>query len=348
MMGGSRSLRARAFLALAAAVVVFLVLASMNAESPQLSNWRKAPLQAQIAPLPGDSLYERALVTLSNGRGLRAECGIQIPRSPGSHPGILILAGRETGKHAIEYVTDVRNIVVIALDYGFEPRESYTFWTFMQDIPAMRRAALDLVPSALMAMDYLRQRADVDTSRLILLGYSFGAPLVPAIAAHDREIAAAAMAYGGGDLRSLIAHNFRRSQSALTSEFVGALAWLLLRPIEPMRYAAKLAPMPLILVNGEQDELVPRRNTEMLYERALAPKRLVWLPSMHVNPENAELSHRVAIALRGEMLALGVLTPANVPPDIGPKPGPPGSPREKYEGGGVPLDAASKSGILRR
>ncbi len=287
---------------------------TLNAESPQLSNWRKTSIEATLASMPGDSSNDRARLTLSNGHGLRVECGLLVPRAPGPHPAMVVMAGRETGKRGIEYVTDVRNLVVIALDYGYEPRESYTFWTFMRDVPAMRRAALDLVPSALMALDYLRQRADVDTSRLILLGYSFGAPLVPAIAAHDRGLAVAAMAYGGGDLPSLISHSFRRSQSALVSDFVGGLAWLLLRPIEPMRYATKISPIPLLMVNGELDEFVPRENVETFFRKAREPKRLLWLRSSHVNPEKVELSHRVAIALRGEMLALGVLTPVNLPP----------------------------------
>ena len=285
----------------------------LDTESPQLSNWRRAPVKATLVSMPGDSVTDRAWLTLSNGRGLRVECGLLTPRAPGPHPAMVVMAGRDTGKRGIQYVTGVRNLVVIALDYGYEPRDSYTTWTFIGDVPRMRRAALDLVPSALMALDYLRQRADVDTSRLILLGYSFGAPLVPAIAAHDRGLAVAAMAYGGGDLPSLISHNFRRSQSALTSDFVGGLAWLLLRPIEPMRYAGRIAPIPLVMVNGEMDELVPRENVEAFFRRAREPKRLVWLPSSHVNPGNVELSRRVAAALRGEMLELGVLTPANVP-----------------------------------
>lgn len=301
--------------ALLLAALLFFLLVLLSAESPQISNWRRAPVAATVAPMEGDSLYQRAWVTLSNGKGLRAECGLLLPRAPGRHPGILILAGRETGKHAIEYVTDVRNVVVIALDYGYEPRDSYTPWSFLRDVPAMRRAALDLVPSALMAMDYLRQRADVDTARLILLGYSFGAPLVPAIAARDRGLAAAAIAYGGGDLPSLIAHNIALSEGSPAGEIVGALAWLLLRPIEPMRHVAKIAPTPLIMVNGEQDELVPRENTERLFAKARQPKRMIWLSSMHVNPENVELSHRVAVALRDEMIGLGALTVANRPPN---------------------------------
>jgi len=243
----------------------------LDTESPQLSNWRRAPVEATLVSMPGDSVTDRAWLTLSNGRGLRVECGLLTPRAPGPHPAMVVMAGRDTGKRGIQYVTGVRNLVVIALDYGYEPRDSYTTWTFIGDVPRMRRAA------------------------------------------HDRGLAVAAMAYGGGDLPSLISHNFRRSQSALTSDFVGGLAWLLLRPIEPMRYAGRIAPIPLVMVNGEMDELVPRENVEAFFRRAREPKRLVWLPSSHVNPGNVELSRRVAAALRGEMLELGVLTPANVP-----------------------------------
>ena len=42
----------------------------------------------------------------------------------------------------------------------------------------MRKALLDMVPSALLAVDYLFSRPDVDTTRLVILGYSFGAPFL--------------------------------------------------------------------------------------------------------------------------------------------------------------------------
>jgi hypothetical protein len=171
----------------------------------------------------------------------------------------------------------------------------------------VRNALLDMVPSAILAADYLFSRCDVDTAKLIVLGYSFGAPLVPAIVAHDRRASVAAMVYGGGELTSMIRHNVARYESWWMSEFVGRLGGLLLRPLEPMRYADKISPIPLVMINGLHDEQIPRSNTELFYQAAKEPKKLIWLPSHHVRPENEELTRQIISTLKEELRRLNIL-----------------------------------------
>ena len=114
-------------------------------------------------------------------------------------------------------------MVILALDYSYEPRASYTVWTIVRDVPRIRIALLDMVPSAIIAADYLFSSRDVDTSQFIVLGYSFGAPFVPVIVAHDRRAAVAAIVYGGGELTSLIRHKY---QGTIPSGWVNLLLGL--------------------------------------------------------------------------------------------------------------------------
>ena len=265
-------------------------------------------IDVEVRPYGTDTLFVRSSLTLVSPHGLRVQCGLLEPREPGTRrPGIVVMAGREMGRRAIEHVTDVKNVIVVALDYGYEPRPQYTAKTFLSDLPEMRRAALDFVPSALLALEYLRHRPDVDASRIILLGYSFGAPLVPRIAAEDKGLALAAMIYGGGNLRTLIAHNVRRSRSWVMSHLAGLLGALLLRPLDPLRHAAEVAPTRLLMVNGRLDELIPRKNAEALYRKARNPKKIIWLDSTHISPKNLELSRRITKVVRNELVAMQLL-----------------------------------------
>ena len=274
---------------------------------------RRGSLTAvQAEQAESDSLFQKVWVNLESDGGLQVACGLLAPvRSPGApqqrHPAIIVLGGKTTGKYAINYAFDVRDVVIIAPDYPYSPRPSYSLVEFLVDVPAMRKAAIDMVPSVMLVMDYLARRPDVDTSRIVLLGYSFGAPLVPAVIAQDRRPAVAAMAYGAGDLTSLIRHNVARYRGRLESEFVGRLAGLLLRPLEPLRYVESISPTPLVMINGTQDEQIPRENVDLLYRTALEPKKLIWLESRHVNPRNVELTARIIQTLKAELTRLGIL-----------------------------------------
>ncbi len=255
-----------------------------------------------------DSVLSRSWLTLTSSSGMRVECGMLKPRTiSGRLPAIVLLGGKATGKYAIDYVPDIAGVIVVAVDYPYEPRRSYTVTGFLADVPEMRHALLDMVPSVMLVIDYLDGQPDVDSSRIVVLGYSFGAPFVPCILAHDRRPAMAAMVFGGGEMFSLIEHNVRRYENSAVSKFVGLIGGFLLRPLEPLRYAEKISPIPFIMVNGTADEMIPRRNAELVYERAKEPKKLIWLESGHVRPDKVELTKQILRTLQRELRRLKIL-----------------------------------------
>jgi dienelactone hydrolase len=278
--------------------------------------------EANVDPFRADTTYEKSWLHLKNDEGFHVTCGMMVPRpptktgggpeeqrSPRRYPAIILLGGKATGRYAIDYAMDIEDIIIVSPDYPYEPRTSYTILQFLGDVPEIRQALMDMVPSVMLVTEYLWQREDVDTSRIILLGYSFGAPFVPVLIAHDRRPAVAAMVFGGGDMRSLIRHNVARYEGAMTSWFAGELSAILLRPLEPMRYIEQVSPTPLVMINGSEDEQIPRENVELLYTAAHEPKNIIWLESRHVNPRNVELTRTIIKTLKGELMRLKVLVP---------------------------------------
>jgi len=269
---------------------------------------------SEMTDAGGDSVFEKSWLTLHSASGLRVECGMLVPREKGRrYPAIVVLGGKATGKYAIDYAIGIEDVIIIAPDYPYNPREQYTVSEFIGDLPEVRTALLDMVPSVMLLTDYLFTRTDVDTTKIVLLGYSFGAPLVPAIIANDRRAAIAALVYGGGDLYSLIRHNVKRYEGKAFSEVVAALGTVLLRPLEPLRYIGHVSPIPLIMINGTEDEQIPRANTEQLYQAAGEPKKIIWLESQHVHPRDAELTRKIIKTLEEELRGLGMLLPSPSP-----------------------------------
>lgn len=255
-----------------------------------------------------DSVFSRSWLTLTSNSGMQVECGLLAPRVISQRlPAIVLLGGKATGKYAIDYVPNIGGVIIVAVDYPYEPRPSYTLREFLADVPEMRQALLDMVPSVMLVIDYLARRSDVDSSRIVVLGYSFGAPFVPCILAHDRRPALAAMVYGGGDMFSLIEHNVRRYENAAVSKFIGLIGGFLLHPLEPLRYAERISPIPFIMINGTDDELIPRKNVELVYEQAKQPKKIVWLGSGHVRPDKVELTKQIMTTLEQELRRLNIL-----------------------------------------
>jgi fermentation-respiration switch protein FrsA (DUF1100 family) len=158
---------------------------------------------------------------------------------------------------------------VLALDYrGYGGSEG------KPSLPGMQ-LDIDAALAALLA------RPDVDARRIVLFGQSLGGALAIHYAARGRQ---------RGALRAVIADSAFADYRAIASERLATSAvtwpfqWLPALVVDndysPLASVGAVSPLPLLLVHGEADAVVPPQHAQRLYETARLPKELWLLPGV--------------------------------------------------------------------
>lgn len=115
------------------------------------------------------------------------------------------------------------------------------------------------------AFDYTSSRADVNAGNLVSYGHSLGgAKSVTAIGESPVK-----------GLRAVIIDGSFASYQAMASIIGGQLgASVVTDELSPKDYVGKLSPVPLLVVHGTRDEVVPVSQGRQLYQSAREPKTL--------------------------------------------------------------------------
>jgi 2,6-dihydroxypseudooxynicotine hydrolase len=241
--------------------------------------------------------YGKALGTL-DPPGERVEIpleGITIPgylrkpRGVSRPPVVLFLSGLDSAKeeHAtFEIFFLRRGLATLAID---GPGQGETWYRM--------KMRVDFEVAATAAIDWLRTRPDVDGTRVGVCGVSLGGYLAPRCAAFDPRFRAVASC---GGLYSL-------QDRPLQSEF-HLRRWLHIwgaRDEAEVRRLSKGATldgaaenirMPLLIVHGEKDNLIPPADPYRTYEQASGPKRWVCYPEGNHVCNNIIYKYRPLVA----------------------------------------------------
>ncbi len=135
------------------------------------------------------------------------------------------------------------------------------------------------------AIDYLWTLPEVDRSHLSLLGFSGGAAVSVYVASQDKRVSSVVtcacpaeftLFTEVNELQSIIDH-FRSIGVIRDKDFPHSTEeWLNgFKLVSPINYVAGIAPRPLLLVHGSQDETVEVSHAHRLYAQAKEPKQIV-------------------------------------------------------------------------
>jgi dipeptidyl aminopeptidase/acylaminoacyl peptidase len=138
------------------------------------------------------------------------------------------------------------------------------------------------------AIDFLYLKEDVRRSGLALIGSSGGGAVSIYVAAHDDRVSAVATLacpasfeelFPGAQAEPMISH-FRSIGVIKDKAFPESTErWLEgFYQLSPVTYVSRISPRPLLIIHGDNDDLVPLEHARILYQQAGEPKELAVIP----------------------------------------------------------------------
>ncbi len=282
-------------------VVVLVGGCSANVE-------RGGTTQGEPVSVAETTLSRKFELRLLNSRGDALEYFVREPRNPRRPlPAVFILAGIETGRESLDLIDDRDDLLLLSMNYPGGTDLRLSGGGLLAAPFTLRRIASETLEGGVLALDYLSRRPDVDQDRIILLGVSFGSPIIISLSAQDPRADAVVVVYGGGDLGQLARHNMTAKPWWIPGWFIPPAVRLFLGDFEPLDKIERLAPRYLLMVSSRQDEMVPMASAVALFERAREPKKLIWYDTGHMDLFDRNLIRRLTRDVVADLRQTGYL-----------------------------------------
>lgn len=139
--------------------------------------------------------------------------------------------------------------------------------------PSLEGAQMDINS----AMKYLLQRPDIDKQRIVILAQSLGGAMALYNVAHSPFRA---------NIKALITESSFSDYRKIVREKLGSfwMTWPLQWPLSyavdndysPLPVVDKISPIPLLIIHGDKDQIVPLSHSQALFAKAVEPKE-IWV-----------------------------------------------------------------------
>ena len=247
-------------------------------------------------------------VELSNDKELRVKCRVSIPKADGRWPAAVVVAGMETGIKIIDLLPPQTNLVVLAIDYPGQTKFDFSgLVPAVKSLRELRQTMMQTVAAVLLASEWLQRTPVVSKDRVSLLGVSAGCLVAPAAMVADERFSRLVLVQGGAGVGQIAAANTQRLKLPMSPATAATVAEWLFKPLEPRRYAARITPRSLMMVNAKDDAWMPAQAAQELYDRAAEPKRLLWLEGAQVAADDNALNREITLRVLAELGGAPVL-----------------------------------------
>lgn len=147
-------------------------------------------------------------------------------------------------------------------DYDFDLTGGYQYWTrdmITQTVFDLRRA-----------VDFIHTKKELDHDRIGYLGISLGGIIGTIFCSVEERVKVPVIALAGGNLNLMFG---KKALSDSTKDYLSI--------IDPVNYVAEISPRPLLMINAENDDVIPPITSRLLFKAAKNPKEIIWHPSKH-------------------------------------------------------------------
>jgi fermentation-respiration switch protein FrsA (DUF1100 family) len=155
------------------------------------------------------------------------------------------------------------------------------------------------------ALRMLIARPEVDPGRIVVFGQSLGGAIAiynVAHSPHRRHIRALAVESAFSGHRRITREKL--SEFWLTWPLQYPLSWTVSDKYSPARAVAAVSPIPLLIIHGDKDPIVPAHHAQRLFELAREPKQLWIVPDGgHIQAFQRESYRGRFVAWLAEVLA---------------------------------------------
>ena len=147
-------------------------------------------------------------------------------------------------------------------DYDFDLTAGYRYWTrdiISQTVFDLRRA-----------VDFIYTREELDHERIGFFGISLGGIIGTLFCGVEERVKVPVIVLAGGNLNLMFGLN---ALSDDTKDYLSI--------IDPINFVELISPRPLLMINAENDEVVPPVTSKLLFKKANKPKEIIWYPTKH-------------------------------------------------------------------
>lgn len=237
------------------------------------------PLKDSVNLLKDTTVYALYSVTFRSVHNQTVTALLSVPKtSENPHPVIILMHGLGDRK-TVDYVETGNDYflksgyAVLRLDvakhgkryeddYDFSFTGEYRYWS--------REIIIQTVFDLRRAVDFIQTRKELDAERIGYFGISLGGIIGTVFSGVEPRVKVPVITLAGGDMHLMF------GMDALSDDTKYYLSM-----IEPNNFVEKIAPRPLLMINAENDDVVPPLMSKLMYKKAMEPKEIIWYPAKH-------------------------------------------------------------------